>query len=64
MPVPPQSVNDYVVAFDGPRKTNGVLMVQELIAGGSQCVVSPVPHGEMFEVPTNYLVKIKKPDDL
>jgi hypothetical protein len=60
-PVPPQSAKDYVVALRG----NGeVLVVRELMEGGSQCVVSRVPDGVMFEIPQDNLVQIQKPENL
>jgi accessory colonization factor AcfC len=62
-PVQPAAVKDMVLVLDGPRKGQ-ILVVQDLVAEGPQCVVSSVPPGVMFEISKDILVQIKKPEDM
>jgi hypothetical protein len=60
VPVQPDSAKDVVVALDGPRK--GQVLVVEQVSS-AQCVVSSVGVGVIFEIARDVLVKIKKPDE-
>ena len=61
VPVPPSNLKDLVLALDGSKK--GQMLVVEGISG-AYCVVSSVPPGVMFEMSKDALVQIRRSEEV